>query len=109
MVTAYVISIVSALVCLLIAALISNAIKFEGGANPKDPAKRKLWFWVMGILTPVIGFGIGFAMKPTKNQMEADKFTSALFIGIAVAFILYILLGFVLSKMFKNGKLGNWF
>jgi sulfoxide reductase heme-binding subunit YedZ len=109
MITAYVIPTVCALVCLLIAAIISNSIKYEGGANPKDPGKRKMWFWVWAILNPILAFGLGFAMKPTKNQMEASKYMSALFIGIAVAFILYILLGFVLSKMFKNGKLGNWF
>ena len=31
---------------LLIAALISNIIKFEGGANPKDAGKRKVVFWL---------------------------------------------------------------
>ena len=109
MTTAYIISIVCAFVCLLIAALISNSIKYEGGANPKDPAKRKMWFWVWAVLTPVLGFALGFLMKPTKNQMEANKYMNALFIGIALAFVIYIILGFVLSKVFKNGKLGNWF
>ena len=110
MVTAIVITLVCALASLLIAAIISNSIKFEGGANPKDPGKRKMWFWVWAVLNPILGFGLGLLMKPaTKSPIEADKYMKGLFMGIGIAFVLYILLGFVLSKVFKNGKLGNWF
>jgi sulfoxide reductase heme-binding subunit YedZ len=109
MITAYVITIVCALVSLLIAAIISNLIAYEGGANPKDPGKRRMWFWIWSVLNPIFGFLIGVLMKPVKNQMEVGKYMSALFIGIGIGFVVYIILGFVLSKMFKNGKLGNWF
>jgi hypothetical protein len=34
---------------------------------------------------------------------------AALPIATAVGFVVYVLLGFILSKIFKNGKLGNWF
>ena len=36
--SAYIMAIIIAVVFLLIAALISNSIKFEGGTNPGDPA-----------------------------------------------------------------------
>ena len=49
-VTAYVLAIAVALALLLIAAIIASIIKYEPGANPKDPRKRKIWFWVLGIL-----------------------------------------------------------
>jgi hypothetical protein len=34
---------------------------------------------------------------------------AALPIATAVGFVLYIILGFVLSKVFQKGKIGNWF
>ena len=109
--SAYVIAVVIALVFLLIAAVISNSIKFEGGSHPKDPGKRKMWFWIFAILTPLVVFLYGFlAVRPDINVPSLrEKYTTALGIGTGVAFVLYILLGFILSKMFKHGKLGNWF
>lgn len=107
---AYIISIATALLLILISAIIANTIQFEGGANPKDPQKRKLWFWIFAILTPLITFLLGYyVFKPDDNIMIVNRFLKALGIGTGVAFITYIFLGYVLSKIFKNGKIGNWF
>ena len=107
----YIIAIVAALFFILIAAVISNAIKFEGGARPKDPAKRKMWFWVMGVLAPIANllFGLFIYYFPEGNSYAKSKLISAIGVGSAVTFIVYLLVGFILSKMFKNGKLGHWF
>jgi sulfoxide reductase heme-binding subunit YedZ len=109
--SAYIISVVIALVFLLVAAIISNVIKFEGGSNPKDPGKRKLWFWILGILCPIVIFLYGFIIVRPDILVPSmrDKYTTAISIGAGIAFALYVLFGFLLSKIFKNGKLGNWF
>ncbi|RYD99013.1 MAG: hypothetical protein EOP50_04555 [Sphingobacteriales bacterium] len=108
--SAYIVSIVTALTFVLIAALISVSIKFEGGSNPRDHKKRKMWFWTLCVLAPVVNFLLGFyVFMPDGNRMITDEFTTALAIGTGVALVLYIVLGFVLSKMFRHGKLGNWF
>jgi len=105
----YILSVIFAAVVLLLAALISNAIKFEGGAKPKDPGKRKMWFWIFAILNPVIFYVVAaFAMAPV-NKGELEQWKDSLPIAVGVGFVVYIVLGFVLSKVFKNGKLGNWF
>jgi hypothetical protein len=110
--TSYIISLIVAAAMILIAALISNAIKFEGGSNPTDPKKRKIWFWIMAIINPIIFFLLGaFILAPNADddQMVYDDYIAALPIATAVGFVVYIIIGFVLSKMFKNGKLGHWF
>ncbi|MBK7566781.1 MAG: hypothetical protein IPI31_03060 [Bacteroidetes bacterium] len=108
--TAYIISIITALVFLLLSIFIANAIKFEGGSNPKDPGKRKMWFWILAILNPAINFSLGyFLFMPKGNIMVVDKYVSDLSIATGAGFVLYIIIGFILSKMFKNGKLGHWF
>ena len=105
----YILSVIFAAAVLLIAALISNAIKFEGGGNPKDPGKRKMWFWILAILNPIIFYSIAaFVMAPS-NRRELEAWNDSLPIATIVGFVVYIVLGFVLSKVFKNGKLGNWF
>lgn len=109
--SAYITAIMIGLLFLLIAAVISSMIQFEGGSNPRDPGKRKMWFWVLAILAPLAIFLYGFfIVRPDiSNAMYRDKYTTALSIGTGIAFLLYIILGFALSRIFRNGKLGHWF
>ncbi len=111
MTTAYIISVVTALVFLLLSAFIANAIKFEGGSNPKDPGKRKMWFWILAVLNPAVIFLLGYFVFMPKGAglMKKEDFIHALSIGTGIGFILYLIIGFALSKIFKNGKLGHWF
>ena len=108
----YIYAAIVAIVMILISALISNAIKYEGGSNPKDPGMRKTWFWVIAIVNPIVCYLIGmFVLAPNANndQIAHDEFMTGLAIGTGIGFVLYILIGFILSKMLKNGKIGNWF
>ena len=108
----YITSIIAAGLFILIAALISNMIQFEGGSNPKDSGKRKMWFWIMAILNPVLFYVLSafvLAPNPDNDQMVYDDYMASLPIAAGIGFVVYIVLGFVLSKVFKNGKLGNWF
>jgi sulfoxide reductase heme-binding subunit YedZ len=108
----YITSIIAAGLFILIAAVISNAIKYEGGANPKDPGKRKMWFWIFAILNPVFFYLLSafvLAPNPDNDQMVYDEYKDSLPIAAGIGFVIYVILGFVLSKVFKNGKLGNWF
>ena len=98
-------------VSILLAAVISNLIKYEGGTNPKDPRKRRIWFWIFAILGPVSFFLYNLlSVIPTiKKGPALNKFGTTHIIGTAIILIGYILIGFVLAKMMKRGKLGNWF
>jgi len=107
---AYIISVITTLAFLVLSVFIAIAIKFEGGSNPKDPSKRKLWFWILAVLNPAVNFLLGyFVFKPDANVMIVDAYIKDLSIGTAVGFVLYIISGFVLSKIFQNGKIGHWF
>lgn len=108
--SAYIIAIVITFVFLLTSAFIATAIKFEGGSRPKDAQKRRTWFWVLALLNPVVIFLLGYYLfKPDANIMVVNRYISALGIGTAIGFFVYLIIGFILSKIFKNGKLGHWF
>ncbi len=96
---------------ILLAAVISNLIKFEAGANPKDSGKRRMWFWIFAILGPVAFFlyNILWVIPTIKNGPALDRFGFTHIIGTAIILVGYVVIGFVLSKMMKRGKLGNWF
>ena len=122
----FVVAIVCALGFLLLAMLVASLIKFEPGSNPKDPQKRKLWFWILGVLATILAFVLLFFVIPVpveavdwdqivdvsaKRRYENLMAHYTMMVGIAtgVCFVVYILLGFILSKIFKNKKIGNWF
>jgi sulfoxide reductase heme-binding subunit YedZ len=98
-------------VAILLAAVISNLIKYEGGTNPKDPGKRRMLFWIFAILGPVAFFlyNILSVIPTIKKGPALDKFGVTHIIGTAIILVGYIIIGFVLSKIMKRGKLGNWF
>ena len=97
---------------ILIAAFISIFIKYQGGAKPKDAQQRKALFWVLSIINPILFFLIGWlllAPSQSDDQIVYDDYMAVLQVATVVGFVLYILIGFIISKMFRNGKLGNWF
>jgi hypothetical protein len=106
---AYIIAVITTLTILLLSAIIATLIKFEGGSKPTDSRKRKMWFWILCLVTPVTIFLVGILSTPDGNRMEVERYMTALSIGTISGFFVYILLGFVLSRIFKNGKLGHWF
>ncbi len=105
-------AIIAAGVAILLAALISASIKFEGGSNPKDPAKRRIVFWIFAVINPIIAYALmAFAFVPSKNAdiVKYDEYMGSILIAVGAGFVVYIIIGFILSKAFKHGKLGHWF
>lgn len=106
--SAYMLSGVVMVVCFLLAVLIANMILFK----PRDPGvtKRRIWFWILCAATGVIGFLINFVIAQgiTIPNVHANYLMHS---GIAtgVSVVLYIIVGFVLSKIFPKSKIGTWF
>ena len=107
----YVFAIIFVAVFLLLAIIISNIIAIEGGSNPKDPGKRKMWFWIFAILGPISVYLYNFIMViPNIRPGPAEAaFGSTNLIATLIVLVSYILIGFILSKTMKRGKIGNWF
>ncbi len=111
MLSAYIIGIIVFIVMLLVAAIVANAIAYEPGTNPSDPRKRKMWFWIFAALTPVLTFFLSYFIVYSGIRMQnvQEKYMTAMCIATALSFVLYVLFGFILSKIFGHGKLHHWF
>ena len=100
--------VITSLVLILISGLIAKSISFKPDLT--DVSKRKLWFWVLAILCPIITFGITFTIySGIKGKSAQNTYMVAMCIATVISFILYIVLGFIAAKTNKNGKLSNWF
>ena len=109
--TTYIFAIIFLAVFLLLAIVVSNMISFEGGANPKDAGKRRRWFWIFAILGPISFYLYNLIMviENIRKGPAVAEFGSTNEIATLIVLVSYILIGFILAKTMKRGKLGNWF
>lgn len=106
--SAYAFGVITSLVLILVSGLIAKSISFK--PNLSDVSKRKFWFWGLAILCPIITFGTTFIIYCSiRAKSVQNAYMIAMCVSAVVSFLLYILLGFCISKANKNGKLGNWF
>lgn len=97
---------------LLLAAIISILIQFEGGINPKDDNKRRIVFWVFAILNPIIYWLLAYfylAPDPEESRRAYNRFIEVIPRDMLIGVISYIIFGIAVSKFAVTGKLGHWF
>lgn len=97
---------------ILLAALITTMIQHRPGVDQKAPGQRKMVFWIFCVLNPILASVLGmFVFRPDAqvNWQGHEDYMSMIWIGVGIGFVLYIVIGFILAKIFKNGKIGNWF
>jgi heme/copper-type cytochrome/quinol oxidase subunit 2 len=107
----YIFAVIVMIVFLLLAIIVSNMIAHEGGTNPKDPGKRKMWFWIFAIVGPISFFlyNLMIVIPTVRKGPAMEKFSSHPSIATVIILVSYIVIGFILAKTMKKGKLGNWF
>ena len=85
--SAYMSGVITSLVLILASALIAKSISFQPDLS--DVSKRKLWFWVLAILCPIITFCSTFAIdRGIRGKSAQDSYMVAMCISAAVSFIL---------------------
>lgn len=106
---AYIIGVCATVVMLLISMLVANLISYR--PDNGDIKTRKIWFWILGAITPVVSFLVSFffVYLDIKGHAKQESFMTAMVIATISSFVLYVVLGIVLSKVKKHGKMGNWF
>lgn len=106
--SAYMWAAVTMVVFFLTAVLSANLIIFK----PNDPGTtaRRIWFWIFFALTLVVSFLINYIISEGID-VPSIKSDYLMHSGIAtgVAIVIYVILGFAVSKIFKNSKVGTWF
>lgn len=106
----YVYAALVAVVALGIAALWSNSIAWEPGANATDRRKRRVVFWSL-LVTAAAGFAMynTLGVGPCLSRNLATRFMRLSAISAVEVVVLYAGIGYALSKTFASGKLGDWF
>lgn len=106
--SAYTWALITMILFFLIAILSANMVPYK----PNDPgtSKRRVCFWILCVLSVVVGFFINFAIS-SGIGVPTIKSSYMLHTSIAagISLVLFIILGFAISKMFPTKKVGTWF
>lgn len=95
-------------VCFLLAVVIANLIPYTT-RNP-GTAKRRVWFWILLVAAGAIGYVVNYYIAGSifiPNLYSEYLMHAAIAAGVAV--VVYLILGFIVSKVFSSSKLGTWF
>ncbi|NDA64185.1 MAG: hypothetical protein EBX50_19485 [Chitinophagia bacterium] len=105
----YIYAIIGAAIALVLAFLITNLIKFEGGKNSRDHIKRRVWYIVLGILF-TFSFYLYNALYVsdyiTKSSLQA-KFSTANLLSTLVLLGIYIVAGLLTMLLIRSSKWGS--
>ena len=107
----YIFAVVLSIIFIGISFGVASAIAYEGGKEPRDPALRRTWFFVLMAVLVVFYFLWNFLYVNSlvKGAPAQDSFLLHAGISTAVALVVYFALGFLLSKIFSKGKYGTIF
>lgn len=110
-ISAYIWGITMLIVTLSIASLISTRIKYELGPNPHDPSKRRLCYWLCFVACIALAFAMPyiFVYDGIKVPTQRSAYFLHMAISTGVMGVLYIALGLLISRIWRHGKLSNWF
>lgn len=106
--SAYMWAFVVMVVFFLVAVFVASSIPYRPG-NP-GTTQRRIWFWILCILTGVVGFVINYIIGSgiSVPSTQSSYYTNAV-IASAAALALFIVIGLAVSKMFPTSKVGTWF
>ena len=107
--SAYVIGLIVFFIVMLISVVVANLIAYAPDGS--DRRRRRVSFWTLGGLIPTATFAAGYFLyyQNIRVPSRAEAYMTALCISAVVFYVAYIVLGFVLAKIFKHGKLSSWF
>jgi hypothetical protein len=95
---------------MLLAALFSQLVKYEGGSRPSDPKQRRIILYSLMLASAAGVFAYNAVMvSPTVAKNLIPRFNTVSYIGFAITLVVYFATAFAMSKIFSTGKLASWF
>jgi beta-lactamase regulating signal transducer with metallopeptidase domain len=105
----YMYAAIIAIVALVLAFIIANVIKYEGGKNATDHIKRRVWYIIVGIITPIAFFLYNVFYVSTfisKAPLKA-QFSTANTLATLEVLGIYLVVGILTMLLMRSSKWGS--
>jgi len=107
----YLLAIIVAILFIGISYIVANMIAFEGGKNPQDAKTRKTWFYIIGLSSVIFFFlwNYLYVNDLIKGAKGKSDFLVHNAVATLVCILVYLVLGYVVARVFKHSKFGTIF
>jgi hypothetical protein len=107
--TTYMYAVIVTIVAVVVAFIIANLIKYQGGRNANDHIKRRIGFIVVGLIAPISFFLYNhlFVSAFITKAPLAAKFSKANIMATLIILGGYVVLGIVTMLIFRSSKWGS--
>jgi hypothetical protein len=105
----YVYALIVAIIALGIAFIIAKLVKFQGGKNPRDHIKRRIWYIVIGLITLIAFFlynALYVSSLIAKAPLQA-KFSTANILATLLVLVVYVTVGIITMLIMRRSKWGS--
>ncbi|MBR1688018.1 MAG: hypothetical protein IJ710_05715 [Prevotella sp.] len=100
------------IVFIVLILIVANLIAWQPGAYDQSPRKRRLWFWILGVVTLFTSLGVNYFtwMRNISKPQFISEYTIHMIAAAVVAVVLYLVVTFGICKaQKKDTKLASIF
>jgi hypothetical protein len=105
----YMYAVIIGIAAVVLAFIIANLVKYQGGKNPTDHITRRIWYIVLGLAVP-IAFFLYNAMYVSNYIIKAPlqaKFSIASILATLVMLGVYVVVGILTMLIMRRSKWGS--
>ncbi|MDR1881837.1 MAG: hypothetical protein LBR26_03530 [Prevotella sp.] len=105
----YMYAVIIGIAAVVLAFIIANLIKYQGGKNSTDHITRRVWFIVTGLIAPVAFFlynALYVSSYIVKAPLQA-KFSTANILSTLVLLGVYVVIGILTMLVMRRSKWGS--
>lgn len=100
------------IVFMVLILIVANLISWQPGAYDNSPAKRKTWFWILGVASLFTSLGIDYFtwMKRIEKAQFVSEYIMHMIGAAIVGVVIYGIVTFIICKIQKKDtKLASMF
>jgi hypothetical protein len=105
----YMYAVIIGIVAVVLAFIIANLVKYQGGKNPTDHITRRIWYIIIGLVAPVAYFlynALYVSSYITKAPLQA-KFSTANILATLAVLGVYVIVGILTMLIMRRSKWGS--
>lgn len=92
--------------------IVANIIAWQPGAHDNSPAKRRRWFWILGVVCLFVNLGVDYFswMRHITKVQFSNEYLIHMIVASVISVVLYGIVTFVICKLQKKDtKLASMF
>jgi ABC-type arginine/histidine transport system permease subunit len=106
----YLLAVIVAIIFVGISWIVAKLIKWEGGRDPKDAGKRRAAFFIIWFVAIASFFLYNMVVVSEKVAPNLQsRFSMVNYLSTLLLAVVYLIVGFILSKLLKSSKYGTIF